>query len=188
MDASEIYSRRLESKEVIFPKEGEFIFPIADGRIKTLGRDQELRTSTLIRHRPIQGESAAFDTIARRRLVEDQDTILELSGRVQEPQNEVNCMNDSKDFQDAESIRSGNSHVTSRPVSVPPHPMLQGMLRHSFVSPRRREGPPSIWDTWYIGKRFCKSTCIFISSLSSRIESMEFVNRGAAPFIYSGEK
>ena len=31
--------------------------------------------------------------------------------------NEVNCMNDSKDFQDAESVRSGNSHVTSRPVS-----------------------------------------------------------------------
>ena len=28
---------------------------------------------------------------------------------------------------------------------------------------------------------------IFISSLSSRIESVEFVNRGAAPFIYSGE-
>ena len=26
-------------------------------------------------------------------------------------------MNDSKDFQDAESIRSGNSHVTSRAVS-----------------------------------------------------------------------
>ena len=32
-------------------------FPIADGRIKTLGGDQDLRTSTLIRHRPIQGES-----------------------------------------------------------------------------------------------------------------------------------
>ena len=31
-------------------------FPIADGRIKTPGGDQELRTSTLIRHRPIQGE------------------------------------------------------------------------------------------------------------------------------------
>ena len=54
-------------------------------------------------------QSSTFDTIARRRLVEDQDTILELSGRVQESQNEVNCMNDSKDFQDAESIRSGNS-------------------------------------------------------------------------------
>ena len=122
-------------------------------------------------------QSSAFDTIARRKLIEDQNTFLELSGRVQELQNEVNCMNDSKDFQDAESVRSGNSHVTSRPVSFPPHPIPEGMLRHSFASPRRKEGPPSVWDTHgYIGKRFCKSTCIFISSLSSRIESMEFVN------------
>ena len=35
MDASEIYSKRLNAKEVIFHKQGEFIFPIADGRIKT---------------------------------------------------------------------------------------------------------------------------------------------------------
>ena len=92
-------------------------------------------------------QSSTFDTIARRKLIEDQNSILELSGRVQELQNEVNCMNDSKDFQDAESVRSGNSHVTSRPVSFPTHPTLEGMLRHSFVSPRRKEGPPSIWDT-----------------------------------------
>ena len=57
MDASEIYSKRLSAKEVIFPKQGEFNFPIADGRIKTPGRDQELRTSTLTRPRPIRGES-----------------------------------------------------------------------------------------------------------------------------------
>ena len=58
MGASEIYSKRLNAKEVIFPKQGEFIFfPIADGRIKTPGGDQELRTSTLVRPRPIQGES-----------------------------------------------------------------------------------------------------------------------------------
>ena len=43
-------------KEVIFPKQGEFIFPIADGRIKIPGGDQELRTSTLVRPRSIQGE------------------------------------------------------------------------------------------------------------------------------------
>ena len=92
-------------------------------------------------------QSSAFDTIARRKFIEDQNTILELSGRVQELQNEVNCMNDSKDFQDAESIRSGNSHVTSRAVSFPPHPILEGMLRHSFITPSRREGAPSIWDT-----------------------------------------
>ena len=57
MDASEIYSKRLNAKEVIFPKQGEFIFPIADGRIKTPGGDQALRTSTLVRDRPIQGEN-----------------------------------------------------------------------------------------------------------------------------------
>ena len=56
-------------------------------------------------------------------------------------------MNDSRDFQDAESVRSGNSHVATQPVSFPAHPIPEGMLRHSFVSPRRREGPPSIWDT-----------------------------------------
>ena len=92
-------------------------------------------------------QSSTFDTMARRKLVEDQNTILELSGRIQELQNEVNCMNDSQDFQDAESIRSGNSHVTSRPVSFPAHPIPEGMLRPSFVSPRRKEGPPCIWDT-----------------------------------------
>ena len=56
MDASEINSKRLNAKEVIFPKEGEFIFPIAGGRIKTPGEDQELRTSTLTRPRPNRGE------------------------------------------------------------------------------------------------------------------------------------
>ena len=56
MDASEIYSKRLNAKEVIFPKEGEFIFPIADGRNNFSGGDQDLTTSTLVRHRPIQGE------------------------------------------------------------------------------------------------------------------------------------
>ena len=56
-------------------------------------------------------------------------------------------MIDSKEFQDAESIRSGNSHVTSRPVSFPPHPIPEGMASRSFEVPSRREGPPSIWDT-----------------------------------------
>ena len=37
-------------------KNGKFIFPVADGRIKFVGRDQELRTSTLTREHPIRGE------------------------------------------------------------------------------------------------------------------------------------
>ena len=92
-------------------------------------------------------QSSTFDTIARRRLVEDQDTILELTGKTQELQNVIKCMNDSRDFQDAESVRSGHSHVTSQPVSFPPHPVPGGMLSRSIGMPSRREGPPSIWDT-----------------------------------------
>ena len=92
-------------------------------------------------------QSSTFDTHASRKLIEDQNTILELSGRVQELQNEVNCMNGSKDFQDAESVRSGNSHVTSQPMSFPTHPIPEGLLRPSFVSPRRKEGLPDIWDS-----------------------------------------
>ena len=92
-------------------------------------------------------QSSTCDTLARRKLIEDQNTIMELSGRLQELQNEVNCLNDSKDFQDAESVRSGNSHVTNQPTLFPKHPIPEGMLRPSFVSPRRKEGPPCIWDT-----------------------------------------
>ena len=40
-------------------------------------------------------QSSTFDTLARRKLIEDQNTIMELSGRVQELLHEVNCMNDS---------------------------------------------------------------------------------------------
>ena len=49
MDASEIYSFRLDAKEWYFIPRWKFHFPVADGRIKLLGGDQDLRTSTLIR-------------------------------------------------------------------------------------------------------------------------------------------
>ena len=58
MDASEIYSKRLNAKEVIFPKEKrEFIFPIADGRIQICWRRSGTENIHLIRHRHIRGES-----------------------------------------------------------------------------------------------------------------------------------
>ena len=66
---------------------------------------------------------------------------------MQELQNEINCMNDSRDFQDAESVRSGHSHVTSQHASFPPHPVPGGMLSCSIGMPSHREGPPSFWDT-----------------------------------------
>ena len=92
-------------------------------------------------------QGSTFDTIARRKLVDDQDTILELPGKIQELQNEINCMNDSRDFQDAESVRSGHSHVARQPASFPPHPIPGGMRSRSLGMPSRKDGPPSIWDT-----------------------------------------
>ena len=49
-------------------------------------------------------------------------------------------MNDSRDFQDAESIRSGQSHVASQPVFFPPHPDPGGMLSRSLGMPSRKMG------------------------------------------------
>ena len=118
-------------------------------------------------------QGSAFDTIARRNLVEDQDTILELTGQIQQLQNEINCMNDSRDFQDAESVRSGHSHVANQPVFFPPHP-------DPGAKPFYRKAEPQKWaakyleHTWYIGKRLCKANSVSSSTLSARVESMEF--------------
>ena len=92
-------------------------------------------------------QSSTFCTSARRRLVEDQDTILELTFKIQELQNEINGMNDSRDFQDAESVRSGHSHVASQLALFPPRPVPGGMLSRSTGMPSRKDGPPSIWGT-----------------------------------------
>ena len=42
--------------------------------------------------------------------------LFEFTAKIQELQNEVNCLNDSRDFKDAESVRSGQFHVTSQPA------------------------------------------------------------------------
>ena len=109
---------------------------------------RELHQQNLTEMKELQKfQSSTFDTLTRQKFIEDQNTIKELSGRLQELQNEVNCVNDSKDFQDAESVRSGNSHVTSQPGLFPKHPAFEGLLRPPYESPRRRDGPPNIWDT-----------------------------------------
>ena len=57
MDASEIHAKRLNAKKVLTPqRNGDFIFPVTDGTVKAFGGEQRLRTSTLTRERPQQGE------------------------------------------------------------------------------------------------------------------------------------
>ena len=92
-------------------------------------------------------QGSTFDAFSRTKLIEDRDTILDLTAKIQELQNEVNFMNDSRDFEDAESVRSGQSHVTSQLALLPLHPVLEGMQSRSIGMPSRKNGPPSILDT-----------------------------------------
>ena len=92
-------------------------------------------------------QGSTFDGFSRRKLIEDRDTILELTAKIQELQNEVNCMYDSRDLKDAESVRSGQSHVTSQPAFFPPFRDPGGMLSRSLGMPSRNDRPPTIWDT-----------------------------------------
>ena len=109
---------------------------------------REVHQQDLMKQKELQKfQNSTFDEFAQKKFIEDQKIIMELSGRLQELQNEVNCMNDSRDFRDAESIRSGNSHVTSQPGTFPKHPSIERMLRPAFISQRQTDGPPNIWDT-----------------------------------------
>ena len=135
-------------------------------------------------------QSSTFDTIARRRLVEDQDTILELAGGIQEKQNEINCVCViQRSFRVLNQFAVEN-FSRSQSASVIPSSSNSWRNAKTFfwsAEPQRRAAK-HLGHAWYIGKRFCRSTCIFISSISSRIESVEFIDRGAALFIHSGEK
>ena len=109
---------------------------------------REVHQKDLMKHLELQKfQNSAFNEFTQKKFIEDQKTIMEFSGRLQELQNEVNFMNDSKDFMDAESTCSGNPHVTSSPGLFPKHPPLEGLLKPAFISQRQDEEPPNIWDT-----------------------------------------
>ena len=103
---------------------------LREAHIKSLHEMEELKRVQGIR----------IDEFSRRRLIENQDTIHELTARIQELQNEVNCMNDSRDFKDAESVRSGLSHVPSQPALFLPY-------RDPGEVSSRNDKSPDIWDT-----------------------------------------
>ena len=88
-------------------------------------------------------QGSTFDEFSRRRLIEDRDTILELTGKIQELQNEVNCT----------KIREISKMLNQYAVDNPTLPVNQclsqlvrdpgGMPSRSFGM-SRRDGPPSI--------------------------------------------
>ena len=66
-------------------------------------------------------QGSTFDTVARRKLVGDRDTILELTGKIQKLQYEINCMNVRENFKMLNQYAVDNPYVTSQPVFFPLH-------------------------------------------------------------------
>ena len=89
---------------------------LRDTRIRNVQEVEELKRAQEMR----------IDEFSRNELRVSHATIQELTSQIQELQEGMNCMNDSREFQDVESMRSGElSHVPSRPAIVP---SLGGML------------------------------------------------------------
>ena len=116
-----------------------------------LQQNSELREAHLISLTEME-ELKKFqisDSIARRRLVEKQDTILKLTGRIQDLLNEINCMSDSK---------------------------VEGCWISSQWKFSRYQSTSVIPTHGISGNVFCKSRCVIISTFSSRIASVELIN------------
>ena len=129
---------------------------LREGHDKILNEMEELK----------KFQSSTFDTIARRRLVEDQDTILELTGKIQELQNEINCMNDSRDFQ-----RCLDQYAVDNPT-------LPVNQRFSHFFKILVKCYAVLWE----------SSCVLFSTLPAGIESMEFRKRRTDSLINGGKE
>ena len=87
-------------------------------------KEKVLRT-TQIRNMHEKGEikraqGQRIDVVSVQKQREDDETIQQLTSQLQRMQEQMNSMNDSGDFQEVESTKSGRlSHVSSQPVMIP---------------------------------------------------------------------
>ena len=74
-DASETYPRRLNAKEVLITtKNGEFIFPVADGSAKLSGRDYEFQEPTLRREYSVKRANLSGESHGEREEFRPEET------------------------------------------------------------------------------------------------------------------
>ena len=115
-------SREMENERIRILLERQKEQILADFRadIHALAGDEQLRRDQLLLHEQLSEQNrdlreahmkslhemeklkriqgSRFDEFSRRRLIENQVTVHELTARIQELQNEVNCLNDSRDL------------------------------------------------------------------------------------------
>ena len=98
-----------------------------------------------------------IDEFSRNELRESHATIQELTSQIQGLQERMNCMNDSREFQDVESICSGKlSHVPSQPAVVP---SPRSLFRHKETFLASMSSDRFITDTLSRNSSFHESKC-----------------------------
>ena len=97
----------------------------------------------------------------------DQDTILELIGKIQELQNENKLYEWVERFSRWTFPRYQSTCVfpTSSSCWWNAEPFYRNAEPHQWAA-------KFLGHAWYIGKRFCKSNGVFFSTLSARVKSM----------------
>ena len=114
-------------------------------------------------------QGSTFETIKSRKLIEDRDTILELTGKIQELQNEINLYERFERF----------SRCWISPQWTFPRCQSTSVFPTSSSSwwnakPFSGNAEPQKWaakhlgHAWFFGKRFCKSSSVFLSTLYQR--------------------
>ena len=106
---------------------------LPEAHIKSLHEMEELKRVQELR----------VDESSRRRLIENQDTINELTARIQELQNEVNCMNDSSTpYRDPGGMPSCPGRMLSRNDKPPDIWDTHGISGNVFVNPPSSSSAP----------------------------------------------
>ena len=99
-------------------------------------------------------QGSTFDTIARKKVVEDQDTILELTCKTQELQNEINCMNNLRVFK---MLNQYAVEYPTFPVKLRFHTFPRSWrIPKPFIrnADPQRKAAKHLGHAWYIEKRF----------------------------------
>ena len=134
-------------------------------------------------------QGSTFDTIARRKLVEDQDSILELTWQ----DTGVAEWNPLYEWFERFS-RCGISTQWTFPRCQSTCVFPTSFSSWWNAKPFYRNAEPQRWaakhlgHTWYIGKRFWRSSRVFISTSSAGLESMEFSYITTNSLITGGEE
>ena len=120
-------------------------------------------------------QGSTFDEFSRRRLIENQDTILELTARIQE----LTEWSDLYEwFERFWRCWISTQWTIPRYWSTSVTPTFSRSWRNaksfSGNAEPQRKAARHLGHAWCIGKRFCKSIGVFFITLSASVESMEF--------------